>query len=110
MLEKLPLLACSDDFVFDNQMIAQTAWHDFRIGEISCPTKYFPEASSINFRRSCIYGLGVLKTSIDYRLCRWGLKRSALYSQDAALKLPVAVPVRDMAATIPARLEQRSAA
>ena len=110
VLEKLPLLACSDDFVFDNQMIAQTAWHDFRIGEISCPTKYFPEASSINFRRSCIYGLGVLKTSVDYRLCRWGLKRSALYSEDAALKLPAALPVRDMAATIPARLEQRSAA
>jgi len=110
VLEKLPLLACSDDFVFDNQMIAQTTWHDFRIGEISCPTKYFPEASSINFRRSCIYGLGVLKTSIEYRLCRMGLKRSSLYSEAAELRLPAAVPVRDMAATITARLEQRSAA
>jgi hypothetical protein len=104
------LLACSDDFVFDNQMIAQTAWNDFRIGEISCPTKYFPEASSINFRRSCIYGLGVLATSVEYRLCRWGLKHSALYSEEAALKLPAAVPVRDLPGTIAARLEQRSAA
>jgi glycosyltransferase involved in cell wall biosynthesis len=110
VLEKLPLLACSDDFVFDNQMIAQTTWNDFRIGEISCPTKYFPEASSINFRRSCIYGLGVLRTSIEYRLCRWGLKRSSLYSEAAELRLAAAVPVRDMAATIAARMEQRSAA
>jgi glycosyltransferase involved in cell wall biosynthesis len=110
VLEKLPLLACSDDFVFDNQMIAQTSWNAFRIGEISCPTKYFPDASSINFRRSCVYGLGVLKTSIEYRLCRWNLKRSSLYSDLAELRLPAAVPVRDMAATISARLEQRSAA
>ena len=82
VLERLPLLACSDDFVFDNQMIAQAAWFGFQIGEISCPTKYFPEASSINFRRSCIYGLGVLRTSVEYRLARWGLKRSALFGQE----------------------------
>ncbi|MDB5669207.1 MAG: hypothetical protein JWO25_166 [Alphaproteobacteria bacterium] len=110
VLEKLPLLACSDDFVFDNQMIAQTSWHDFRIGEISCPTKYFPEASSINFRRSCVYGIGVLKTAVEYRLCKWGLRRSSLYSDSAELRLPAAVPVRELAATIEARLEQRSAA
>jgi glycosyltransferase involved in cell wall biosynthesis len=87
VLETLPLHACSDDFVFDNQMIAQACWFDFRLGEISCPTKYFPEASSINFRRSCIYGLGVLKTSIDYRLSRWRLKRSPLFSSSAEQRL-----------------------
>ncbi|MBV9747413.1 MAG: glycosyltransferase family 2 protein [Acetobacteraceae bacterium] len=87
VLESLPLLSCSDDFVFDNQMIAQAAWFGFHLGEISCPTKYFPEASSINFRRSCTYGLGVLKTSVDYRLARWGLKRSALFAREDELKL-----------------------
>lgn len=81
VLERLPLLSCSDDFVFDNQMISQAAWFDFRIGEISCPTKYFPEASSINFRRSVTYGLGVLKTSLEYRLCRWGLLRSSIFTR-----------------------------
>jgi glycosyltransferase involved in cell wall biosynthesis len=90
VLEKLPLLACSDDFVFDNQMIAQAAWFGFRMGEISCPTKYFPEASSINFQRSCVYGLGVLKTSLEYRLCRWGLKRSRLFAPGAEDRLPAA--------------------
>src|SRR4051794_18086016 len=110
VLEKLPLLACSDDFVFDNQMIAQTAWFGFSMGEISCPTKYFPEASSINFRRSCIYGLGVLKTSIDYRLCRWGLKRSALFVPAGENRLPAAVPLREVAGVIAARMDQRSAA
>jgi glycosyltransferase involved in cell wall biosynthesis len=110
VLEKLPLLACSDDFVFDNQMIAQAAWFGFSLGEISCPTKYFPEASSINFRRSCVYGLGVLRTSIEYRLCRWGLKRSALFAQNPAMRLPAAVPVREAAGLIAARMEQRSAA
>ena len=79
VLERLPLLSCSDDFVFDNQMIAQAAWFGFQLGEISCPTKYFPEASSINFRRSCTYGLGVLRTSVEYRLAKWGVKRSALF-------------------------------
>ena len=90
VLERLPLLSCSDDFVFDNQMIAQAAWFGFELGEISCPTKYFAEASSINFRRSCTYGLGVLKTSLDYRLARWGLKRSPLFTgEDAARLAPV---------------------
>ena len=110
VLEKLPLLACSDDFVFDNQMIAQAAWHGFRIGEISCPTKYFPEASSINFRRSCVYGLGVLRTSIDYRLSRMGLKRPALFEPASDSRLTTAVPVRELAGVIAARLEQRAAA
>lgn len=97
VLERLPLLACSDDFVFDNQMIAQAAWHRFRMGEISCPTKYFAEASSINFKRSCIYGLGVLRTAIDYRLCRWKLKRPTLFEGATDRRLP-AVPYYAMAA------------
>lgn len=109
-LEALPLYACSDDFVFDNQMIAQTTWFGFDIGEISCPTRYFAEASSINFRRSCIYGLGVLRTAIQYRLCRWGVMRSQLFSPDPALKLPVATPVHELRALISARIEQRLAA
>ena len=87
VLEALPLLSCSDDFVFDNQMIAQAAWFGFHLGEISCPTKYFAEASSINFRRSCIYGLGVLRTSVEYRLARWGVKRSPLFGAEETLKL-----------------------
>ncbi len=66
LLETLPLLENSDDFVFDNQMIAQAVMFGFQIGEISCPTKYFEEASSINFRRSVQYGLGVLATTADF--------------------------------------------
>ncbi len=81
VLEKLPLDANSNDFVFDNQMIAQMVWFDFRVGELSCPTKYFEEASSINFRRSVIYGLGVLGTALLFRLNRWGLAASPLYRQ-----------------------------
>ncbi|MDR1190358.1 MAG: glycosyltransferase family 2 protein [Verrucomicrobiales bacterium] len=75
VLETLPLLANSDDFVFDNQMLAQCRAWDFEIGEISCPTKYFPEASSINFSRSVKYGFGVLKVSLDYRLMALGLAK-----------------------------------
>jgi len=84
VLQELPLLACSDDFVFDNEMIAQALWAGFNVGEISCPTKYFPEASSINFRRSCIYGLGVLRTAVMYRLCRLGLWTSTLFAPATA--------------------------
>jgi glycosyltransferase involved in cell wall biosynthesis len=79
VLEKLPLDANSNDFVFDNQMIAQMVWFDFRVGELSCPTKYFKEASSINFRRSVIYGLGVLVTALQFRLNKWGLASSPRY-------------------------------
>ncbi len=82
VLETLPLDACSDDFVFDNQMLAQTAWFGFRIGEISCPTKYFEQASSINFKRSVIYGLGVLGTSLSFRLAKMGLARPAIFFAD----------------------------
>jgi glycosyltransferase involved in cell wall biosynthesis len=88
VLEKLPLLACSDDFVFDNQMVAQAAWHGVKMGEISCPTRYFDEASSIDFHNSCIYGLGVLRTALDYRLSRWGLKPPTLFEPGQEARLP----------------------
>lgn len=65
----------SDDFVFDNQMLGQIFYKGFEIAEITCPTKYFEEASSINFKRSAIYGLGCLKVSLDYRLAKWGLTK-----------------------------------
>lgn len=79
LLETLPLDLCSDDFVFDNQMIAQAVFANFAIGEISCPTRYFAEASSINFRRSVTYGLGVLQTALHYRLARWNLRSNKLF-------------------------------
>jgi len=72
LLETLPLLENSDDFVFDNQMIAQAIMFGFNIGEISCPTKYFEEASSINFKRSVTYGLGVLATTASFVAHRFG--------------------------------------
>lgn len=81
VLSTLPLAECSDDFVFDNQMLAQAAMFGFRIGEISCPTKYFAEASSINFRRSVVYGGGVLATSLRFRLHRLGLRRDRLFDK-----------------------------
>ncbi len=82
VLERLPLDRCSDDFVFDNQMLAQAHHLGFRIGEISCPTKYFAEASSINLRRSIVYGLGVLRTAAQYRLHHAGLRRDRLFDAD----------------------------
>jgi glycosyltransferase involved in cell wall biosynthesis len=72
VLRSLPLLVNSDDFVFDNEMLTQAIFFGHRVGEMSCPTKYFPEASSINFRRSVKYGLGVLWTSVRFRLQKWG--------------------------------------
>lgn len=87
VLETLPLLANSDDFVFDNQILTQAVAFGFSIGEISCPTKYFPEASSINFRRSIIYGLGVVITSISYRMWRWGLCRPTCFSPSPTMRL-----------------------
>src|SRR5580698_373095 len=79
LLEKLPLLENSDDFVFDNQMIAQAVMFGFKIGEISCPTKYFPEASSINFRRSVKYGFGVLATTASFAMHKLGIRHSARF-------------------------------
>ena len=79
VLEKLPLDANSDDFVFDNQMLAQIVWAGFRIGEVSCPTKYFADASSINFRRSVKYGFGVLGTAIQFRVARMGFGLAPIF-------------------------------
>jgi glycosyltransferase involved in cell wall biosynthesis len=76
LLETLHLADNSDDFVFDNQMLAQILWYGFTIGEVSCPTKYFAEASSINFRRSLRYGFGCLGTALAFRLAKWGLVTS----------------------------------
>ncbi len=89
VLETLPLNANSDDFVFDNQMLTQIVAKNFQIGEVSCPTKYFAEASSISFRRSVVYGLGVLRTSVSYRLWGWGLSRSRLFSDAPELRLNI---------------------
>ncbi len=79
LLLSLPLQANSEDFVFDNQFLAQCIYLGARIGEVSCPTRYFPEASSINFRRSAIYGLGVLMTTIDCVAARIGLYRKPTF-------------------------------
>jgi glycosyltransferase involved in cell wall biosynthesis len=88
LLRSLPLEKNSDDFVFDNQFLAQAVLRGARMGEISCPTKYFAEASSINFRRSSIYGLGVLKTSVEFRLAKWGLYRPSYLQFDATTFVP----------------------
>jgi len=82
VLETLPLEENSDDFVFDNEMIAQAVYFGFKIGEISCPAKYFADASSINFSRSVTYGFGVLLTSLQFRLQKYGIWSSKIYSQE----------------------------
>ena len=78
LLEQLPLEANSDDFVFDNQMLVQILWFGHTIAEVSCPTRYFPEASSINFRRSIKYGFGCLWTALTFRLAKMNLVKSKL--------------------------------
>jgi len=82
VLTRLPLRENSDDFVFDNQMLAQCVHFGYRIGEVSCPTKYFEEASSINFRRSVQYGLGVIGTTLRFALQRAGIANSAIFNQE----------------------------
>jgi glycosyltransferase involved in cell wall biosynthesis len=84
LLEKLHLADNSDDFVFDNEMLAQILWHGFTIAEVSCPTKYFPEASSINLRRSIKYGFGCLSTGLKFRLAKMGLLKPRLFQESAA--------------------------
>ncbi len=79
LLEKIPLETNSDDFVFDNQMLAQIIWKGYTIAEVSCPTKYFAEASSINFKRSVKYGFGCLMTAIQFRLSRAGVVDTPLF-------------------------------
>ena len=83
VIKALNLEADSDDFVFDNQMIAQIFYAGYEIAEITCPTKYFKEASSINFKRSCKYGFGVLATSIKYLLAKIGIYKSKIFRQPA---------------------------
>jgi len=82
VLEMLPLEKNSDDFVFDNEMLAQAIYFGFKIGEISCPTKYFEDASSINFIRSMKYGFGVLATAVRFILQKTGLRQSPLFDRD----------------------------
>ena len=82
VLETLPLSENSDDFVFDNQMLTQAVYFKFRIGEVSCPTRYMPEASSIGFGRSVRYGIGVLATALSFRLQAWGLAHFRIFAPD----------------------------
>ncbi|MCB9235939.1 MAG: glycosyltransferase family 2 protein [Bacteroidia bacterium] len=89
ILESLPLEENSDDFVFDNEMLAQITFAGFTIGEVTCPTKYFPEASSINFSRSSKYGLGVLRVSISYFFNRLGLVKSRIFNLKTGKKLQI---------------------
>jgi glycosyltransferase involved in cell wall biosynthesis len=84
ILERLSLVNNSNDFVFDNQMLAQIIWYGFTIGEVSCPTKYFAEASSINLRRSIKYGFGCLTTSLIFRLAKMGIIRSRMFPRGSA--------------------------
>lgn len=79
VLEAIPFLENSDDFIFDNEMLSQILYKGFNVGEISCPTRYFAEASSINFARSVKYGLGCVWVSIQYRLSKWGLINFRLF-------------------------------
>lgn len=83
IIENLPLQDCNDDFIFDNEIIALSLYHNYKIGEISCPTKYFAEASSINFIRSCKYGMGVLKVSLQYFFARLGIYKSKIFRSDS---------------------------
>jgi len=105
VLLKLPLLENSDDFVFDNQMLAQCVHFGFRIGEVSCPTKYFDEASSINFRRSVKYGFGVLATTLQFALQKWGVMSFRIFSSNGRRLDPgyPAYYVRGAAAAQPPR-------
>jgi glycosyltransferase involved in cell wall biosynthesis len=96
VLQALPLMHCSDDFVFDNQMLVQAVHYGYRIGEISCPARYFPAASSINLPRSIEYGLGVLRTCAEFRLHHAGLMKAAILSEPELGRLrsvPAARPV-----------------
>jgi glycosyltransferase involved in cell wall biosynthesis len=80
VLNSIRFMENSDDFVFDNQMISQIFYAGFQVAEVTCPTKYFDEASSINFSRSMKYGFGCLYVSLLYRLCKWGIWKSNLYN------------------------------
>jgi glycosyltransferase involved in cell wall biosynthesis len=97
VLVNLPLLANSQDFIFDNQMLVQAHAFGMRIGEISCPTKYFADASEIDFARSVVYGLGVLNVSLQYVVWRAGLATPRIFSNAARYRLPAASRANDAA-------------
>jgi hypothetical protein len=80
VLERVNYNANSDNFIFDNQILSQIWFAGYEIAEITCPTKYFDDASSINIKNSSIYGIGVLRTSIQYRLQKWGIKKYRFYA------------------------------
>jgi hypothetical protein len=79
VLRNINYMANNDDFVFDNEMVSQVFMKGYDIAEVTCPTKYFDDASSINFKRSSIYGLGVLRVSLQHRLHKWGLIKAKIY-------------------------------
>ncbi len=79
VLQKVNYEILSDDFVFDNEMLSQIIYFGYEVAEVTCPTKYFDEASSINFKRSAVYGFGVLRVSLVHRLCKWGLMKRKMY-------------------------------
>jgi glycosyltransferase involved in cell wall biosynthesis len=81
VLETLPLEKNDDDFVFDNQMLSQIIYAGFNIGEVTCPTRYMEDSSSISFPKAVLYGIGVIKTSVAFRLHRWGLRKDRLFTQ-----------------------------
>lgn len=81
VLRSINYNACNDDFILDNEMAAQIFYKGYEIGEVTCPTKYFDDASSINLWRSSVYGLGVLRVSVVYRLCKWHLMKSKLFNK-----------------------------
>ena len=82
VLENIPMLENSDDFFFDNEMLLQTMYFGYRVGEVSCPAKYFDEASSISFRRSVTYGIGVMQTAVKYFMSKSGCKRHSIFNPD----------------------------
>jgi glycosyltransferase involved in cell wall biosynthesis len=98
VLEELPLLEGSDDFVFDNEMLLQAIFFGFRVGEISCPALYEEDSSSINFSRSVVYGFGVLRTALAFRLARWGMARPRLFQRGGRRLALAAAGSDDLAA------------
>ena len=88
VLEKIPLLENSDDFVFDNEMLLQTMYFGFNVGEVSCPAKYFEEASSISFLRSTTYGIGVIQTAVKYFMSKRGSKSYKIFNPDGGKLTP----------------------
>lgn len=109
VLETLPLEANSNDFVFDNQMLVQCAYFNFRMGEISCPTVYAAESSSISFKRSVKYGFGVLGTSAIYRLNKLGLRSDSFLTDDSKNRLAADVSKRGVVHRIPSTTPRATA-